>query len=258
MRGKIRMIVSDLDKTLLDNNFNISEYSKHVLTKCIEENIIIVFATARPIRATKIYYPVIKPQAVICHNGAEVLADGKIIYQCGIRAEIYNDIIGKLMSHFPVLNIAVEINDKIYANYDPAVYWGKIDYDDFNSRPNDRADKILVGLNDSMELDEIIRCVPDDLYLEKSKGSIGGDLAMIINKDATKWNAVKELSKYFDVRIENIAAFGDNENDLGMVKNCGIGIAVENGIDEIRNIAKYVCGSNENDGVAHWIEENIL
>jgi hydroxymethylpyrimidine pyrophosphatase-like HAD family hydrolase len=43
-----------------------------------------------------------------------------------------------------------------------------------------------------------------------------------------------------------------------MVRNCGIGIAVENGIDEIKNIAKEICGTNENDGVARWIEKNIL
>jgi Cof subfamily protein (haloacid dehalogenase superfamily) len=252
------MIVTDLDKTLLDNNCNISEYSRSILTKCMDKNIIVVFATARPIRATVIYYPVLKPHAIICHNGAKILADDNTIYQCGIRKEVYNNIIDKLTRHFPGFNIAIEINDKIYANYDPSVYWGKIDYENLNSRPDENADKIIVGLGDKTNIDEIEKYLPEYLYLERSRGSVEGNLALIMNKAATKWNAVRELSKYHNIDTENIAAFGDNENDLDMVRNCGMGVAVENAIDEVKNAAKGICDSNDKDGVANWIEKNIL
>jgi hydroxymethylpyrimidine pyrophosphatase-like HAD family hydrolase len=43
-----------------------------------------------------------------------------------------------------------------------------------------------------------------------------------------------------------------------MIKNCGIGVAMENGLEEIKNNAKYICGKNNEDGIAKWIEENIL
>jgi Cof subfamily protein (haloacid dehalogenase superfamily) len=252
------MIVTDLDKTLLDNKGNISEYSKSILEKCMEKNIIVVFATARPIRATKIFYPAIKPNALICHNGAEVLVDNKTIHQCGIKSETCNKIIDKLTYYFSEFNLAIEIDDRLYTNFDPSIYWGKMDYENINNRPDTHADKILVGINDAGRFTELEKHLSDELYLEKSKGAFGGDIGLIINKGATKWNGIKELSKYYKIGIENIISFGDNENDLDMTKNCGIGIAVGNGIEEIKNIAKYVCETNEDDGVAKWLEKNIL
>jgi hydroxymethylpyrimidine pyrophosphatase-like HAD family hydrolase len=53
-------------------------------------------------------------------------------------------------------------------------------------------------------------------------------------------------------------SFGDDKNDLEMIKRCGIGVAVENALDEVKNVAKYVCKSNNDDGVARWLEEYIL
>jgi Cof subfamily protein (haloacid dehalogenase superfamily) len=258
MRNNTKMIVTDLDKTLLNNNGNITEYTKETLRKCMERDIIVVFATARPIRVTNIFYPIIRPNAIICHNGAEVLVNDKVIHQCGISAEIYNGILDKLARQLPDHNLAIEINDKLYANFNPAVYWGKIDYEDITKLPDGNADKIVIGIKDLGKLNEIEKQLSEDLYLEKSQGLIDSNIGLIMNKGATKWNALKELAKYFNVDIENIVSFGDNENDLEMVRNSGTGVAVENGIDEIKRAAKYVCESNENNGVAVWIENNIL
>ena len=86
MDNKTQMIITDLDKSLLNNERIISEYTKSAFEKCMKNNILVVFATARPIRVTKIFYSMIKPNAIICHNGAEVLVDDKIIYQCGIES----------------------------------------------------------------------------------------------------------------------------------------------------------------------------
>ena len=55
-----------------------------------------------------------------------------------------------------------------------------------------------------------------------------------------------------------LVAFGDDMNDLEMIKNCGTGVAVENALDEIKNVAKYICGTNNDDGVAKWLEKYML
>ena len=274
-KNAARMIVTDLDGTLLDNNGSISEYSKTILNKCIEKNIITVFATARPIRVTTVFFPFIKPHAIICHNGAKILADEKIIYQCGISATVYNVILENLTRQFPGSNLAVEINDAIYANFDPGIYWEGIKYKNIDERPEGSADKILIGINDlkigiaetgvsrnggsrtdgSCMTEEIEKHIPEGYYLEKSHDN---KIGLIINREATKWNAVKKISSHYKIGIENIVCFGDNENDLEMVRNCGTGIAVENGIEEIKKTARYVCGSNEENGVAKWIESHIL
>lgn len=55
-----------------------------------------------------------------------------------------------------------------------------------------------------------------------------------------------------------MVAFGDDFNDIGMLKLCGKGIAMENAIQQVKDIADEICPSNENDGLAKWIEKHCL
>ena len=73
-----------------------------------------------------------------------------------------------------------------------------------------------------------------------------------------KWNAIKAVSDFYNINTDMLVAFGDDKNDLEMIKNCGIGVAVKNALDEVKNVAKYICETNNNDGVAKWLEKNIL
>jgi hydroxymethylpyrimidine pyrophosphatase-like HAD family hydrolase len=58
--------------------------------------------------------------------------------------------------------------------------------------------------------------------------------------------------------MNDVAAFGDDFSDVEMLNECGIGIAVANAIVEAKTTADYICDTNDNDGVAKWIEEKIL
>ena len=77
-------------------------------------------------------------------------------------------------------------------------------------------------------------------------------------KAATKEKAIEELCRHLNIESSQIAAFGDDFNDIGMLKLCGKGIAMENAIEEVKNAADQVCASNEKDGVAKWIEDNLF
>ena len=96
--------------------------------------------------------------------------------------------------------------------------------------------------------------LPDDLYSEISESQI----LMIMNKNARKRNAVIETAEYFNVSLSDIVAFGDDYNDIEMLRECGIGVAMENALDAVKAVAKYICDTNDNDGVAKWLEENVL
>jgi len=253
-----KLIVMDLDGTLLDDNREISIYTKKILDECMAKGIKLVFATARPIRATKIYFSIIKPDAFICHNGANVIVDDKIIVKNGIQKEEYEGIL-KIIEEKNISNhLMIEINDKIYTNFDPNIYWKDIEYENINDMPLIEADKIIIGIDGSEKLIEINKFLPENLYSEKSIGAKGGLLCLIMNKNAVKWNGIKVLSEHFQIDTKDIIAFGDNENDYEMLKNCGIGIAVDNGTDEAKKISKYICDTNNKDGVAKWIKKNIL
>jgi hypothetical protein len=60
------------------------------------------------------------------------------------------------------------------------------------------------------------------------------------------------------ISLESIAAFGDDSNDIDMLKLCGKGIAVSNAVPEVLKIADEITSSNDEDGVARWINSNII
>jgi len=256
MENKIKMIVSDLDKSLLNDERQISEYTKTVFQECVNIGFIVVFATARPMRATKIFFSSIKPNATICHGGAIVYINEKQFFESGIGQDHVKKILQKIIQNYPQSNLAIESNDEIYANFDPSIYWGEIAYKtlDIENLPKTNIEKIIVGLESFKNTDEIKKYLYKDLYLEISEGLVG----IIMNKNASKWNGIKKLLEYYKLKKDNVIAFGDDYNDIEMVKNCGIGIAMENGINEIKNVAKGICGKNSEDGIAKWIKENIL
>ena len=76
-------------------------------------------------------------------------------------------------------------------------------------------------------------------------------------KNATKDKAIEKLSEHSGIPLEKIAAFGDDFNDIGMLKICGTGIAMGNSIDEVKDIADQICLTNEEDGVARWMAEHL-
>ena len=78
------------------------------------------------------------------------------------------------------------------------------------------------------------------------------------DKKADKWHGIEALAKHTGIDLSCIAAFGDDYNDIEMLNKCGIGIAVANSIDEAKAVADYICDTNDNDGVAKWLEERIL
>ena len=80
----------------------------------------------------------------------------------------------------------------------------------------------------------------------------------ITKKGINKWVAIEELAKKLNIKQEEIIAIGDNVNDNIMIKNAGLGIAMGNATDEIKNIADYTTDTNTNEGVKKAIEKFIF
>lgn len=75
---------------------------------------------------------------------------------------------------------------------------------------------------------------------------------------AGKVQAVRESAKILNLSLNEIVAFGDDKNDMEMLRMCGIGVAVDNAISDVKDIADSVTLSNDEDGVAEWLEKNVL
>lgn len=82
--------------------------------------------------------------------------------------------------------------------------------------------------------------------------------AVITSKMATKENALCKFKDYFNIEMTDIIAFGDDSNDIDMIKTAGIGVAMGNAIDEVKSVADFICDTNDADGIAKWISKFLL
>jgi len=252
-----KMIVTDLDRTLLRSDKTISAFSAEVLRECQRRGIIVAFATARPKRVVTDFLAVVPADAVIYHNGAVIHIGGELFASYGIDAAITWEILHLYSREYPNLRLSVEIDDVLYANFDVSAIWSNVSaiQTDFTDKlPNKSADKILVSASSMEEVEAFTQHLPDHLYMELSEHTVG----MIMHRDVTKQTAVRALADHYGIGMEEVAAFGDDYNDIGMLRACGAGIAVENALDEVKAAADFICPNNDEDGVAKWIEAHVL
>lgn len=75
---------------------------------------------------------------------------------------------------------------------------------------------------------------------------------------ATKGNALRWCAEHFGFKMDELVAFGDSLNDVSMLEAAGTGVAMGNAREDVKAMGFPVCGTNDEDGVARYIEENIL
>jgi Cof subfamily protein (haloacid dehalogenase superfamily) len=253
----VKMLAADLDNTLLRSDKTISRYTSDVLKRSRDSGLRLAFATARPLRTITPYMRQTPCDAVIYHNGAHIIADGEQIGDVHtIPIGIARGILGVLQKKYPGERLSVEIDDVLYANFDVSSVWNYTSFvmTDFTDLPDAGADKILIEADLEIKYEDILSLLKPDIYCQISEGRI----YLIMNRNATKLNAIKTLTDHWGISLDDVAAFGDDHNDVEMLKECGIGVAVGNAIQEAADAADVITDSNDEDGVAKYIEANLL
>jgi hypothetical protein len=249
----IKMIVIDLDETLLRTDKSISAYTIDILKKIRNKGIKVVFATARG-NSTKPLIPYELFDGCVLLNGAKAYADNKLVYDRMIFADTFIPFLRKLSNND--LKVAAEIEGVHYANFNVKEVWSYIDKFVVTNYSNvsGNADKLYALVENPSQIDLINSILPKDLYLNLSRDN----LAMIMHKEATKSNGVLHIASEFNIQKNEIVAFGDDINDKELLLSVGLSVAMDNSIDEIKMIADYICDSNNDDGVAKWLEKNFI
>lgn len=252
-----KMIITDLDKTLLRSEKIISEYTINVLKKCQSAGLKIVFATARSKQSSSRILAQFTPDIFVGYGGALVSSGNKVIHRFDIPCEISSQLINDCLVTPEILSV-LAINESValtnntdeLKNQESSHY----KYSDFTNTYNNSYLKITVNSSCQNAVEKIARKYPMCDMLRYT----GEDLYRFANRDAVKWNAVKAIAEHYNLSTDTFVAFGDDINDLEMIKECGTGVAVENALDEVKAVADYICDTNDNDGMAIWLEENIL
>jgi Cof subfamily protein (haloacid dehalogenase superfamily) len=252
-----KMIITDLDETLLRSDKTISDYTVDILKKCQFKGIKIVFATARSTQAASRFLALFNPDIFIGYGGALISAGNMIIHRIDIPADVSSRLI-KDCINTPEITYLYAINESVAFTNDTEFMSQKdsahYQYADFSDNYDFGYLKISVVSDGPEAVEKIAAHYPMCDMLRYS----GENLYRFANRNAIKWNAVNAISENYNIGTNEFIAFGDDYNDLEMIQKCGTGVAVKNAVDDVKSVAKYICESNNDDGVAKWIEENIL
>jgi Cof subfamily protein (haloacid dehalogenase superfamily) len=257
----IKLIATDLDNTLLRRDKTISDNTVDVFKRCRERRILIAFATSRSEFASARFTARIAPDIFISNGGALARRGAEVLYRVTMTSDFANALISE-MKRYPEIDWYTVESENGYFNSMPidVTMAGWIDYShsqhtDF-STSLDFGDvfKITVSSNSAEPVNNICANYSDFEILNFT----GENWYQIKSRKASKKAAISAVAEKLNISPSDIAAFGDDHNDIEMLRSVGCGVAVANAIPEAKAAAKYECGDCDNDGVARWIEENLL
>lgn len=278
LRGLFAMktlYLSDLDGTLLHSDEHISEYTVNTVNRFVQAGGYFSYATARSfITASKVTTGLNTDFPVICYNGAFIIRNStqeimqsnyfnrevassirQVLSERGIFPIIYAYINNK--EHFSFIDAHVSHGMRLFLNSrlddvrlrevktEDELYSGDLFYFSCISDVTE-----LAPIRDIFEKDDRVNCIYQaDIYS-------GAQWCELLPAQASKANAALALKE--ELGCDRLVVFGDGSNDLSLFSVADECYAMYNAVPALKNIATAIIGSNDEDGVAKWLEVNVL
>ena len=254
-KQRTKLLLFDLDGTLLQDDKTISQRTLGALEKCRGEGVLIGVATSRSEENCMTFLQRLQPDVLISSGGALVKYLGSIIYRDVFSEEETARMIAAARSVCGEgCEITIDTQEGHFWNYktDPLKWdpsWGGSIYTDYRDFSH-RSLKMCVEIFDAGQAERLKELLPDCDCVRFSDG----EWYKFTRKTATKEQAIRRLCEASGMAVDEIAAFGDDHVDIGMLKLCGLGIAMEKAVREVKEAADLVIGSNQEDGIARYLE----
>lgn len=269
-----KMVVLDLDGTLLNDKKQISAKNKEAIEKVYKEKgVCFVIATGRDMNYAVNVSKKIKEianQYMITSNGAIIknnIKDEYILKNCMDKTEILKmiDICRKRNMEVLVYTCEEKITEQeqlLKVNPDAKLVKNLKQYLESNISPI----LMIMLCGNEKNLEEIKQEIKlkfidlestgiCDFFVDIENEVYQTKYIDIMKKGSSKANAIKMLAKYLNIHKEEIIAMGDGANDLPMFEVSGYKVAMENGNDKLKAQADYITSSNNQDGIAKALEE---
>ncbi|GMO26309.1 MAG: sugar-phosphatase [Termitinemataceae bacterium] len=269
-KNNIKMIALDLDDTLLRTDLTISWHTRRIIKKAQALGIVVVIASGRVLKALDRYVKMLGMKKMygylICGNGTTIhdTKSGSILEQTLIPSKT-------ACAAFDLANaegFAVQLyrNDIIYVSRDN-------EYSDTDRRLTGMGHIVPHNFREMVEqsCDKLV--IPGDPFLLRPletlmRNILGDDATLFTSKpyylevlppSTDKGSALKKIAEKLGIDRADVMAFGDSMNDEAMLRWAGWGVAMVNGDERVRKIARYVSEStNDEEGVARTIEKYVL
>ncbi len=253
---KPKMIAFDLDGTLLRDDKTISDYTLNILDECQKQGIKIIFATGRAYMGVKDYEKLVKPCGFVINNGAKVIYNKELLAVNAVNPGDADRLIKKLFT-IDDMYLTINYGEISYTN-DPVfksfTYFNGV-FTDFKEYSLENILNITTHTVNYREV-EALDCKEYNCNFYPSV--FEPSFCVFIHEMASKLNGIATICRQLDIDVKDVVAFGDELNDLEMLRGCGTGVAVSNACEQAKKAAAQLCDTNENDGAAKWIEKHIL
>ncbi|SUI99890.1 Phosphatase YidA [Sporosarcina pasteurii] len=268
---KPHLIVLDLDGTLLTDDKVITEKTVHSIQKAKQQGHHVMFATGRPYRATESYYhqlglntPVVNFNGAFVHHPLD--SSWKTIHET-LSLSLVKEVMDA-MQQFPWHNVVAEVLDDVYVHYhDEKVLnnfkkmgQSNVTTGDLQQYLQDDPTSILIQADESdiTAIQSHLSQVHAEVVGHRFWNAPWGHVVEVFRSGLSKAAGLAHVSKWMDIPKERIIAFGDENNDLEMIDYVGHGVAMANGIDELKSIADEVTkATNNEDGIAEVLNNRL-
>ncbi|WP_088012085.1 Cof-type HAD-IIB family hydrolase [Gottfriedia acidiceleris] len=260
------LIALDLDGTLLTDEKTISERTLKVIYELKNQGHEVCISTGRPFRASKMYYDQLKlTTPIVNFNGAYVhhpLDDSWGVYHESLPLEVAKEVISSCRE-YELKNMYAEIMDDVYADKHqeeiiPLFHYLKEDiiHGDLVKNLTQAPTCLLIDSEEShvASIREHLSNVHAEV-IDHRRWAAPHHIIEIVKAGMNKAIGLQKVASFYNIPRKNIIAFGDEDNDLEMIEYAGHGVAMENAIHQLKNIANHTTLSNQEDGIAIFLED---
>lgn len=269
------MIGLDLDGTLLNSEKKLSFHTKEILARAIASDVVIVIATGRPFSGIPEeikLFPGIR--YALTANGARIVdaETKKVLFENLLPAEQAEAVLDILRRHHAIHEIFVDgvgymnedglknvhtyFNDPHMTEYLLSTRVPVCDVKEQLWKMNSGVDKlqgIFLSQTERLEAKEELELLSGITVTSAMDNNLE-----INRKGTNKGLGLLKLGEILGISREEIMACGDGGNDVEMLREVGFAVAMENGIESVKEAADFVTVTNDKDGVARAIEQFVL
>lgn len=261
MNNSIKLILLDLDGTLLDEQSKVPSNLAEVVSKLKEKDVIIGIASGRNFGLIKNdFLDVYQNMSIVSSNGCSVRLNGVVVFDTGLTKEESLKIFNKWEEIKNETSIQIMSDDLFIADKtDPIVeYFGAVEGNGIHITDNivnelDKAKLLSVCAKDmKTDYSNYFVELSDEIEIVES----GYGCVDFMPKGISKAIGVIKLCEAMHISIDQVMAIGDASNDLDLLKTVGCPVAMANGNEEVKKIAKYQTSkTNKDNGCLEFIEE---
>lgn len=261
-----KIVFSDIDGTVLNSEHRLLSSTIKSVQILASKNIPFVLVSARMPTAMKLIVDEMKVKMpMISYGGALVLDEQNHI--------LYDNKINKVDTKAIIDEIESLKSEKIVVNYYSNDNWYVKDKDNLAVKIEESITNVKASQVDFKELinkdilpnkilcmtkvnsSSRIECMLKEKFPQLNVVRSSNILLEIMNKDVSKANGLKVLLDYLQIKSSQAVAFGDNYNDLDMLKFVGRGVVMQNAPEEIKKQMKYITKSNNKDGIYEYLKK---